>query len=172
MEEVVLVDPQDNPIGKMEKMQAHIDGALHRALSVFIFNNKGEMLIHQRALEKYHSAGLWTNTCCSHPRPEEAPLAAAHRRLKEEMGMECELEAGFTFLYRSEFENDLIEHELDHVFIGMTNDLPNPNPEEVAAYRYISWDDLQKEIDQDPERFTTWFRICLPKVKSHLIQSV
>ena len=172
MEEVVLVDPQDNPIGKMEKMQAHVEGALHRALSVFIFNDKGELLIHQRALEKYHSAGLWTNTCCSHPRPDEAPLDAAHRRLQEEMGMACELEEGFTFLYRSEFDNDLIEHELDHVFIGMSNDLPQPNPEEVAAYRYISWTDLQKEIDEDSKRFTTWFRICLPKVKSHITQSV
>lgn len=168
MEEVVLVNEKDEAVGTMEKMEAHVTGTLHRAISVFIFNSNGELLLHQRALSKYHSPGLWTNTCCSHPRPNEETIDAANRRLQEEMGMQAQLSHAFSFQYRSEFDNDLIEHELDHVFVGNTDQVPSPDPSEVATYRYISWNDLQAEIDADPERFTTWFRICLPKVKAFI----
>ncbi|MCH2198950.1 MAG: isopentenyl-diphosphate Delta-isomerase [Flavobacteriales bacterium] len=168
MEEVVLVDEQDNAIGSMEKLEAHEKGVLHRAFSIFIFNNDNELLIHQRAAEKYHSANLWTNTCCSHPRPEEALEDAVVRRLDEEMGMMCNVEHAFSFIYRSEFDNDLIEHELDHVFIGYTDDVPTPDPEEVQAFEYISLPELVQNIAEDPEKYTTWFRICLPRVIDYL----
>ncbi len=130
-EQVILVDEQDNQIGLAPKMEAHIKGLLHRAFSIFIFDEKGHLLLQQRALEKYHSAGLWTNTCCSHPRNNETTIEAAQRRLQEEMGMTCRLREIFSFVYRAELENELIEHEFDHVFIGVTNDLPTINPEEV-----------------------------------------
>lgn len=164
IEEVILVDEFDNELGTMEKMEAHVKGVLHRAFSIFIFNSKGELLLQQRALHKYHSAGLWTNTCCSHQRLNETSSAAAKRRLVEEMGMHSTLEKAFTFIYKSKFDNDLTEHELDHVFIGEDNELPAINPKEVANYKYISLTELQAEIDQHPEEFTTWFRICLPRV--------
>ncbi len=161
VEEVILVDENDNEIGLMEKMEAHEKALLHRAFSVFVFNKKGELLLQQRALHKYHSGGLWTNTCCSHPRKGEEVIQSAHRRLMEEMGFDCELELKHKFIYKAPFTNGLTEHELDYIFTGEFETSPNPNAEEVASYRWISMDDLQKEIIEQPENFTVWFRIIL-----------
>ncbi|MFN3341944.1 MAG: isopentenyl-diphosphate Delta-isomerase [Flavobacteriales bacterium] len=163
-EYVILVDRNDQQIGTMEKMEAHRLGALHRAFSVFVFNSNGELLLQQRALGKYHSPGLWTNTCCSHPRPEEKTPDAAQRRLIEEMGFVTPLEKAFSFIYKVQFENDLFEHELDHVFIGEYDEEPKINPEEVAAYRWTHPDEVMQEMQDDPELFTAWFRICFEEM--------
>jgi isopentenyl-diphosphate Delta-isomerase len=164
MEHVILVDENDIEIGQMEKLRAHESGDLHRALSVFLFNSKGELLLQQRALAKYHSPGLWTNTCCSHPRPGEQSKDAAVRRLQEEMGMSCLLEKSFDFIYRAEFENGLIEHELDHVFIGRSDNKPVINPAEVENWKYISKENLVADIHNNPDHYTVWFKICLQRV--------
>lgn len=164
MEKVILVNERDEEIGTMEKLEAHQKGFLHRAFSVFVFNSKGELLLQRRAKEKYHSGGLWTNTCCSHPRPGEEILEAANRRLKEEMGMACNLKPEFSFLYKVEFKNGLTEHELDHVLIGYCDDLPDPNPEEVGEWKYISLEDAQKDSEDHPEMYTEWFKIIIDKV--------
>lgn len=164
MELVILVDENDNQVGLMEKMEAHEKGLLHRAFSVFLFNAQGEMLLHQRALSKYHSGGLWTNACCSHPRDNETTIAAAHRRLEEEMGFDCEIEEVFHFVYKSKLDNDLTEHELDHVFIGQYEGEITPNPEEVESYKYISIPALSKDVKENPENYTEWFKICLEEV--------
>lgn len=163
-EHVILVDQEDHQKGTMDKMEAHLFGVLHRAFSVFIFNSKGELLLQQRALNKYHSAGLWTNTCCSHPRPGEHTLDAAHRRLMEEMGMTCNLDYGFHFTYKASFSNDLTEHEYDHVFFGQSDVLPQPNPTEVAAFRYISIDALKEDLEKEPEQYSAWLNICFNKM--------
>ncbi len=164
MEFVVLVDEQDNPIGKMEKQQAHIEGLLHRAFSIFIFNSEKKLLLQKRASSKYHCGGLWTNSCCSHPRENENIQDAANRRLAEEMGMQCSLKPIFTFMYRAEFDNGLIEHEFDHVFFGESDQNPKINPEEVETYRYIAMEDLQQEVKEFPQNFTPWFIIALDRV--------
>lgn len=165
MEEfVILVDKEDNPIGTMEKMEAHQKGALHRAFSVFIFNKKGELLLQQRALDKYHSAGKWSNTCCSHPRSNEKTEDAANRRLMEEMGLSCDLSHQFQFQYKASFENGLIEHEIDHVFFGVSDTLPIINQQEVADFKYIDLPDLKLAIQEKPEDFTPWFKICFDQV--------
>jgi isopentenyl-diphosphate delta-isomerase len=161
VEEVILVDENDNEIGLMEKMEAHEKALLHRAFSVFVFNKKGELLLQQRALHKYHSGGLWTNTCCSHPRKGEEVIQSAHRRLMEEMGFDCELELKHKFIYKAPFTNGLTEHELDYIFTGEYEVAPNPNPDEVESYRWIEMAQLQKEIEEHPENFTVWFRIIL-----------
>lgn len=167
MEFVVLVDEQDNAIGKMEKQQAHVEGALHRAFSIFIFNSEKKMLLQKRASSKYHCGGLWTNTCCSHPRENESLQDAANRRLQEEMGMNCELKPIFSFVYKAEFENGLIEHEFDHVFFGETNQIPELNLDEVEEFKYIGVDELQAEVKDKPESFTPWFLIALDRVKEY-----
>lgn len=167
-ERVILVDTNDSPIGQMEKLEAHQKGELHRAFSIFIFNTKGELLLQQRALDKYHSGGLWTNTCCSHPRPGEDNLAAANRRLKEEMGMKANLTPAFSFTYRAEFESGLIEHEYDHVFFGKSDLLPVINKEEVEQYKYINLDTLKQELLLYPDHYTPWLKICLEKVIEQL----
>ena len=164
MEFVVLVDEQDNPIGKMEKQQAHIEGLLHRAFSIFIFNSEKKLLLQKRASSKYHCGGLWTNSCCSHPRENENIQDAANRRLAEEMGMQCSLKPIFTFIYRAEFDNGLIEHEFDHVFFGESDQNPKINPEEVETYRYIAMEDLQQEVKEFPQNYTPWFIIALDRV--------
>ncbi|MDT3369294.1 isopentenyl-diphosphate Delta-isomerase [Macellibacteroides fermentans] len=156
---VILVDENDNPIGTMPKMEAHEKAMLHRAFSVFILNANDEVLLQQRANDKYHSAGLWTNTCCSHPHPGEDTLGAARRRLKEEMGMEADLQFVFKFMYKAPFDNLLTEHEIDHVFIGKTNQLPVINPEEVASYKYMKPEDIKLDMEQNPQSYTVWFRI-------------
>jgi len=161
MEEVILVDELDNPIGLMEKLEAHEKALLHRALSVLIFNSKNEFLLQQRSDNKYHSSGLWTNTCCSHPRANETVEEAAERRLREEMGMNCKMQKAFHFTYRAEFGNGLTEFELDHVFIGKSDSMPKINPQEAKSFRYVSLDVLLSEIENKPENFTPWFKIML-----------
>nr|WP_294941747.1 isopentenyl-diphosphate Delta-isomerase [uncultured Mucilaginibacter sp.] len=163
-ESVVIVNTCGQAIGTMDKMAAHRCGVLHRAFSVFIFNSKGQLLLQQRALHKYHSGGLWTNTCCSHPRPGEKTLSAANRRLHEEMGMNCRLTELFQFSYRHEFENGLIENEYDHVFIGKSDQLPQPNPDEVASFKYLDAELLIFELAEQPHLYTPWFKICLEQV--------
>ena len=172
MEKVVLVDEKDNELGLMEKMEAHQKGLLHRAFSVFIFNSRAELLLQKRATSKYHSGGLWTNTCCSHPRKDETALDAAKRRLQEEMGMNCDLEKAFHFIYKSALDNELTEHELDHVFIGFTDEKPILNPEEAEDFKYISLEALNKEIKSSPDNYTIWLKTCLPQVEQFLQNNV
>lgn len=164
VEKVILVDNDDNAIGLMPKMQAHIEGKLHRAFSVFVFNGKGELLLQQRALDKYHSGGKWTNTCCSHPRINETTLEAAHRRLEEEMGMSCELTYGFNFIYKADVKDGILEHEFDHVYFGISDIKPNISLAEVASYKYLTMDTLTKDINERPEEYTEWLKICFGKV--------
>lgn len=163
-EYVILVDEQDNDLGFMEKMQAHQEGRLHRAFSIFIFNERGELLLQQRSSDKYHSGGLWTNTCCSHPRPNETVKDAAHRRLFEEMGMSCELKIMTSFIYRTPFGNGLTEHELDYVLTGRYDGTPLPNPAEVQAYRWQSLSAIKKELAQHPQHYTSWFKIAIERL--------
>lgn len=170
-EEVILVDEFDKEIGVMEKLEAHQKGLLHRAISVFVFNDQGEMLLQQRALSKYHSPGLWTNTCCSHPRPDENVSDAAVRRLKEEMGLNCSLNKKFEFLYKAEFDNGLIEHEYDHVFVGISNTQPVINKSEVEEYQWIHPDLVNRMIVEYPENFTPWFKILLTNHSTELIEN-
>lgn len=156
----------------MEKMQAHREAALHRAFSIFIINENDEMLIHQRAHDKYHSGGLWTNACCSHPRPGESIEEAANRRLFEEMGMIVPVEKKFSFIYHAPLGDKMFEHELDHVLIGITNQAPKPNPEEVADWKYISFYDLQKDMKENPKAYTAWFKIAFPMVMREIRRSL
>lgn len=160
-EKVILVDTQDQPMGLMEKMEAHEKGLLHRAFSVFVVNDKGEVLLQQRADSKYHSGGLWTNTCCSHPRDGEDLISAGKRRLREEMGFEVDLKYAFAFIYRAELDKGMTEHEFDHVMTGVYNDAPNPNPDEVGGWKYMKWDDLIADMTNNPENYTAWFRIIM-----------
>lgn len=168
MPQVILVNDQDEAIGVMDKMEAHEQGSLHRAFSIFIFNSNGEMLLQQRALDKYHSGGLWTNTCCSHPQPGEDILAAANRRLMEEMGFAASLEKVFSFKYKTDFDNGLMEHELDHVFTGKYDGDIKPDPTEVSGYSFLSVDAVRKSIEEDPHSYTSWFKIAFPKLESYL----
>ncbi len=165
---VILVDEFDNPLGTMEKMKAHAGGELHRAFSVFIFNDDDELLLQQRALSKYHSPALWTNTCCSHPREGEETKDAAHRRMMEEMGFDCEFEEAFSFTYLADVGSGLTEHEFDHVFIGRSNASPRINPEEVNDWVWMTMDKLRREIKKSPEKYTVWFRIAFDQVERHL----
>lgn len=167
-EQVVLVSENDEVLGLMEKMQAHKNGILHRAFSVFLFNDKGEMLLQKRAAEKYHSPNQWTNACCSHPRNGETYLEAANRRLKEELGIEANLTPKFHFIYKADVGGNLTEHELDHVFTGNYQHSFNLNEEEVSEVRYISMEDLDREMKETPENFTEWFKIILEEYKHHL----
>lgn len=166
MDKVILVDERDRETGQLEKMAAHREGRLHRCFSIFIFNGKGELLLQQRAASKYHSGGLWTNTCCSHPRLGELVLNAAHRRLMEEMGFDCPLEEKFTFIYKSRLDHDLIEHEFDHVFFGEYKKDPKPDPAEVGDWKRVDLVELKKEATNHPEHYTEWLKIILPKVIS------
>lgn len=163
-EYVVLVDNKDNQIGLMEKQAAHVNPTLHRAFSIFIFNSKGEMLLQQRALTKYHTPGLWTNTCCSHPRDGESLQQATKRRLMEEMGMECDLKEVFSFIYKADVMQGLIEHEFDHVFVGTTDVTPIINREEVESYKYDTIENIKKDIEKNPENYTAWFKIAFAKL--------
>jgi len=163
-----LVDLNDHPAGKMEKMEAHVKGELHRAFSVFIFNGKNEMMMQQRAFTKYHSPGLWTNTCCSHPREGEETLQAAHRRLQEEMGFDCEIKEMFSFTYKADVGEGLTEHEFDHVFYGHFDDDPVINSEEVNDWKWMSMKELRDDLKNFPEKYTVWFRIAFDEVEKHL----
>jgi isopentenyl-diphosphate Delta-isomerase len=168
VEDIILVNDRDEPVGTMEKIQAHRSALLHRAFSVFVFNGKGEMLLQQRALNKYHSAGLWTNACCSHPRPGEETLQAAGRRLKEEMGFESALQKLFDFIYKSEFDNGLTEYEFDHVFGGLYNGVVAPDKTEVHDYCFKSMRDIKESLLLQPGKYTVWFRIAFPLVEKWL----
>jgi isopentenyl-diphosphate delta-isomerase len=168
MELVILVDNQDNEIGQMEKLQAHVEGKLHRAFSVFVFNTKGEVMLQKRAAEKYHSPLLWTNTCCSHPRPNESTKDAAIRRLDEEMGFHCSLQNYFSFIYNVKFSNELIEHEFDHVFIGFYNDSPSINTNEVCEWKWLDWNLLLNDIEINPNDYTFWLKECINEMKKKL----
>lgn len=160
MEElVVLVDEHDNQVGLMPKMEAHEKAVLHRAFSVFVFNDQGELMLQQRAATKYHSPLLWTNTCCSHQRDGETSLAAGKRRLQEEMGFVCDLTEVFQFVYKAPFDNGLTEHELDHVMIGTYNGEPNVNPEEVASHKWMSLEDVKNDMEDNSQQYTAWFKI-------------
>jgi len=158
---VILVDEQDNVVGEMEKLAAHEQGLLHRAVSVFLFNSSNELLMQRRALGKYHSEGLWTNTCCSHPYVGETSKAAAERRLMEEMGIACELSPLFQFIYHAELDNNLTEHELDHVFIGFSDETPHLNPEEAMSFKWMSLTEIQNNMLHFPDHYTAWFKIIL-----------
>lgn len=163
-EYVVLVDELDNKVGLMEKMEVHINPTLHRAFSIFIFNSKNEMLLQQRALSKYHTPGLWTNTCCSHPRDGESLHDATNRRLQEEMGMQCELKEAFSFIYKADVMQGLVEHEFDHVFIGTSDDLPIINKDEVESFRYDTVENIKADIERNPQNYTAWFKIAFDKL--------
>lgn len=159
-EYVVLVDEKDRVVGTAEKIDAHRNPRLHRAFSIFIFNSGDELLIQRRAGGKYHCPGLWANTCCGHPRPGESLDAAVHRRLREEMGFDTEMEEVFSFIYEAEFENGLTEKEYDHVFRGKWDGTPKANPEEVANYRWVSRDFLAEDIKKNPQIYAAWFKIA------------
>ena len=165
MENVILVDTSDTPVGQMEKLKAHLKGELHRALSVLIFNRKGEILLQQRAFSKYHTPGLWSNSCCSHPRPGEDSLEAATRRLGEEMGFIVPLKKSFDFIYKAHFDNGLIEHEFDHVFFGTFDGEPEINPEEANDFKWVNPSDLMEDMRSTPEHYTVWFRIIMEKME-------
>jgi isopentenyl-diphosphate Delta-isomerase len=162
--DVILVDENDNVLGSMEKMQAHVEAKLHRAVSVFIFNSKGEWLLHQRAIEKYHSKGLWTNASCTHPAPGETTVDAANRRLSQEMGLTANLKHVHSFVYKASLENSLTEYEYDHVFVGMTDEIPQPHANEVMNYKYINYNDLLEKIQQMPNTYSAWFKIIVEQV--------
>ncbi len=164
VEYVILVNNDDEPLGTMEKMEAHEQAELHRAFSVFIFNTKGELLLQQRAGHKYHSPLLWTNTVCSHPRQGEKTAAAAHRRIVEEMGFDCEFNEVFSFVYKADVGQGLTEHEFDHVFIGVSDEIPLPYPDEVENWKYINLEDLEIDVEENGDQYTVWFKIALAEV--------
>jgi len=167
-EKVVLVDCTDKPLGEMEKLEAHRKGVLHRAFSVLLFNQNGQLLLQKRAQNKYHSGGLWTNTCCSHPRPSENLKDATERRLMEEMGISLVPEHLYAFTYHAELEGDLVEHEYDHVFTGRFNGIPNINPDEVADWRFADIAEISAAIRNQPEQFTPWFRLIMDSLPERL----
>ena len=165
---IILVDHTDMETGTMEKMEAHRKGLLHRAISVFIVNAEGEWLLHRRAIDKYHSSGLWTNASCSHPYPGETNLEAANRRLKEEMGLCCPLNEVFSFTYKEKLDNELTEHEYDHVFLGITDEKPIHNTVEVMDWKYLTYNDLINDIKKHPSGYTVWFKKIVERVNSHI----
>ena len=167
MEKVILVNTLDEPIGEMEKMEAHFQGQLHRAFSVFIFNPKKELLLQKRADGKYHSPSLWTNTCCSHPRPGETTEDAAHRRLKYEMGFDCELHFAFSFIYKKKLGN-LIENEFDHLFTGVFKGNPKINLLEASDWKFSSLEDIGLSIKNNPEQFTYWFKLIFKRLVKYM----
>lgn len=167
-EQVILVNEYDEQIGLMPKLEAHEKAVLHRAFSVFVFNNKNELMLQQRALHKYHSPGLWTNTCCSHQRDGESNLQAGIRRLQEEMGFVTPLKETISFIYKAPFDNGLTEHELDHIMVGSYEDAPIINPDEVADWKWMPLDDVKQDIDDNPQLYTAWFKIIFEKFYEHI----
>ncbi len=167
-ERVILVNEKDEQIGLMPKMEAHEKALLHRAFSVFVFNEKNELMLQQRAAHKYHSPLLWANTCCSHQRDGETNIAAGKRRLQEEMGFETALENTVSFIYKAPFDNGLTEHEFDHVMIGNYEEAPTINPDEVAAWKWMPLEDVKKDILERPEIYTEWFKIIFDKFYEHI----
>lgn len=169
LEQVILVDEGDRQVGVAEKMQAHREGMLHRAFSIFVTNSNGQLLLQKRAKSKYHSGGLWTNTCCSHPRPSETTAIAASRRLQEEMGFHCDLREIFSFTYQAQLDNELTEYEFDHVFTGRFDGEPQINPEEAEDWKWIDLDDLQADLQVHPDLYTYWLRSCFGKFMDYII---
>jgi isopentenyl-diphosphate delta-isomerase len=169
MEHVILVDTLDNPMGTMEKMEAHLKGVLHRAFSILLFNDEGKVLLQKRSQNKYHSAGLWTNTCCSHPLPGEQLKEATRRRLKEEMGIDLEPAFRYSFIYKAQLNDNLTEHELDHVFVGTYNGSPIVNRQEVEAWKYVDRNWLKKDIEENPAAYTVWFKLMMKHPQLNLI---
>lgn len=167
-EQVVLVDEKNKALGLMPKLEAHEKGILHRAFSVFIFNDRNQLMLQQRAAHKYHSPLLWTNTCCSHQREGESNLVAGKRRLFEEMGFSVELKEVFSFVYKAPFDNGLIEHELDFVLLGYFNGEPNINKDEVEDWKWMSLEEVKKDIEQCPQLYTVWFKIIFQEFYSYL----
>ncbi|MCR9183284.1 MAG: isopentenyl-diphosphate Delta-isomerase [Flavobacteriaceae bacterium] len=167
-EMVILVNERDEKIGLMAKQEAHEKAQLHRAFSVFIFNNNKELMLQQRALDKYHSPGLWTNTCCSHQRDGESNIEAGKRRLQEEMGFVTELKETISFIYKAPFDNGLTEHEFDHILTGHFSGMPNPNPAEVANWKWMTIPDIKKDIVLNPQSYTAWFKIIFDKYQEHI----
>jgi isopentenyl-diphosphate delta-isomerase len=170
MEQLILVDRNDNPIGTCEKLEAHQKALLHRAFSILLFNEKGEMLLQKRFSGKYHSGGLWTNACCGHPRPGEETQSAATRRMMEELGMTCPLNESFSFYYKVPFDNGLTEHEFVHVYRGFYDGSFNPNPEEVEDLNWVALEDLKQDIERNPHHYTTWFRLYCEEQWGELIR--
>lgn len=168
MENLIIVDNNDKPIGQDEKLATHQKGRLHRSFSIFIFNSKNELMLQKRASGKYHSGGLWTNTCCSHPRVSEDTEKAAHRRLQEEMGFDCGLEEKFSFQFKVKFENGLIENEFDHVFVGRYDDEPKLNPEEAEDWKWVNLDKLEEDIKNNPDEYSYWLKVVIEKYKDKL----
>ncbi|MCK0123505.1 isopentenyl-diphosphate Delta-isomerase [Gelidibacter sp. F2691] len=167
-EKVILVNEKDEQIGTMPKMEAHEKALLHRAFSVFIFNEKNELMLQQRASHKYHSPLLWTNTCCSHQRVGETNIQAGKRRLQEEMGFQTDLEDTVSFIYKAPFDNGLTEHEYDHILVGNYEDAPVINPDEVAAWKWMPLEDVKQDIANHPELYTEWFKIIFEKFYEHI----
>ena len=161
MEKVILVDTQDNVIGSMEKLEAHRKGILHRAFSILIFNSKGEVLLQKRSKKKYHSGGLWTNACCSHPLPNESMSEATRKRLKHEMGIDLQPEFVYKFVYKTNLDKDLIEHEYDYVFVGKYDGVPSANLEEVEDWKFIDIVSLRHDLERHPNTFTAWFKLIM-----------
>ena len=169
LEKVILVDENDQQIGLMEKIEAHEKALLHRAFSVFVLNSKNELMLQRRALHKYHSPGLWTNTCCSHQRDGETTMDAGLRRLQEEMGFVTPLQEKFSFIYKAEFDNGLTEHEYDHVLLGHFENEPVINPDEVAEWKWMPILEVKNDIENNPENYTPWFRIIFEKFYENLL---
>lgn len=167
-EQVVLVNERDEKIGLMPKQEAHIKGLLHRAFSVFVFNDAHQLMLQQRALHKYHSPGLWTNTCCSHQRDGEATIDAGERRLQEEMGFTTPLRETTSFIYKAPFENGLTEHEFDHILVGTYNAEPSINPDEVAAWKWMDLEEVKTDLQNNPQEYTAWFKIIFDKFYNHI----
>lgn len=165
MEEVILVDTSDTEVGTMEKMEAHRKGILHRAFSIILFDESGKMLLQKRSKNKYHSSGLWTNACCSHPLPGERTEDATRRRLKEEMGIDMQPEFSHTFIYKASLDKDLVEHELDHVFVGTFNGRPDINKQEVEDWKYVDLDWLKRDVAEHPHDYTVWFKLIVQDLK-------
>lgn len=164
-QKVILVDEEDRQLGLEDKLAAHQNGAkLHRAISIFVFNSRGETMLQQRAMSKYHTQGMWSNTCCSHPMPGESTADAAHRRLREEMGFDCEMQEVLSFIYKADVGNGLTEHEYDHVFFGTYDGEPSLNSDEAMDYRWESLDRLKSDTERQPEKFTPWLRMVLDRV--------
>ena len=167
---VILVDENDKEVGLMPKMEAHEKALLHRAFSVFVFNRNKELMLQRRASHKYHSPGLWTNTCCSHQRQGESNIAAGKRRLMEEMGFETNLEESISFIYKAPFDNGLTEHEFDHILLGNYEDDPNLNPDEVSEWKWMSLSDINTDMLENPDIYTEWFKIIFDKFYTHIEQ--